>query len=140
MARFVLDANVVIAIVGREHLRVEAVEEFWREVTTADSLIGPQMIIPECASTLRTKVFDKLISEEQALRWMSLVLRLPIAVNRDERQFFRAIELAGGGQRRKAYDMQYLATAELTQSTLVTLDTGLRQRAIEVKHPVRFLR
>jgi len=140
VARYVLDANVVVAVVGLEQTRNELVDRFWREVTTVDLLIGPQLLIPECASAIRTKVFDKLISEDIAIRWMRLVLRLPITVNQDDRQFFRAIELAGGGQRRKAYDMQYLATAELTESTLVTLDAGLRQRALEIRHPVRFLR
>jgi predicted nucleic acid-binding protein len=140
VARYVLDANVVIAVVGRDRERVEQVEEFWTEVTTRDQLFGPRMLIPECASTLRTKVYDKLITEDQALRWMASVLRMPITPVEDERQYFRAIELAGASRRRKAYDMQYLAAAEITDGILVTLDNGLRQRAIEVKHPVRFLR
>jgi predicted nucleic acid-binding protein len=140
VANYVLDANVVVAIVGLEKTRNQLVDEFWRELTTADLLIGPQLLIPECASAIRTMVFDKFISEDIAIRWMRLALRLPITINQDDRQFFRAIELAGGGLQRKADDMQYLATAELTESTLVTLDSGLRQRAIDIKHPVRFLR
>ena len=39
----------------------------------------------------------------------------------------------------KAYDMQYLAVAELTQSTLVTRDRGLRHAAMQIGVPVRFL-
>jgi predicted nucleic acid-binding protein len=140
VTRYVLDANVVIALVARDQERVIQVEEFWAEVTTRDQLLGPRMLIPECASALRTKVYDKLINEDQALRWMASVLRMPVTVVEDERQFFRAIELAGASRRRKAYDMQYLATAEITGGILVTSDNGLRQRAIEVKHPVRFLR
>lgn len=140
MARYVLDANVVVTVVALEDGPIGQVDEFWADLTAQDELFGPQVLIPECATALRTKVYDKLISEETALRWLELILRLPITVIDDSRQFARALELAGQSRRRKTYDMQYLATAQITASTMVTLDSGIRQRALELKHPMRYLR
>lgn len=75
----------------------------------------------------------------EALLLMQRVLALPLSLVVAPMQFERALDLAGRFQHKKAYDMQYLAVAEMTDSELVTMDRGMRHAATQLGVPVRFL-
>jgi predicted nucleic acid-binding protein len=81
-----------------------------------------------------------MLGHDEALHLVSEMLRLPLRVSMMQRQFTHALELANRFRRSKAYDMQYLAVAELEDCEIVTLDGGIRQAAIELKRPYRLLR
>ena len=116
------------------------VDQFWEGISGSDSLIAAQLLRPECASVIHENVANRRIS---ALRGRSLVERLialPLFVEPDPRQFSRAVELADRFRLSKAYDTQYLAVAELASAERLTIDSGMRQRAVELNLPHRFLR
>lgn len=138
MTRYVIDASAVLALVLGEEL--EEADRFWLSVSADDELIGAQMVMAECTSVIRRTVFRNLITESEGFDALEDALALRITVSTDERQFTRALELATIRGTPKAYDMQYLAVAELENLQLITADHGLWQAAITIKHPVRYLR
>lgn len=138
MARYVIDASAALAFVLREG-NSEA-DMFWFGLNPDDELTGAQILVPECTSVIREHVYYSQITREEGEGALSDLLAFRIRVNLDERQFSRSLELAAQSRRVKAYDMQYLAVAELEGLELVTADNGLRQAATNIKHPVRFLR
>jgi predicted nucleic acid-binding protein len=135
MPRYVLDANVIL---GWLLARPDAVS-FMGSLTSADELYSPQVQFPECTSVLRTEVFDGRIAEPEASILLDRALDLPSQAVESDRQFVRSLDLAQRFQRRKAYDMQYLAVAEMTGSEIVTRDRGLRHAAEAIGVPVRLL-
>ena len=139
MARFVVDASVVLALILREGYA--QVDEFFEEVGLgSDVLIGPSLLLPECTSVIRRHVFRGSLSTAEGENHLRRVLSLPIRTSDHPFQFLLALPLADQMKIRKAYDLQYLACAQAEDGILVTIDRGLRQAAINIKHPVRFLR
>jgi predicted nucleic acid-binding protein len=98
------------------------------------------LLLPECTSVLRRKAFDGALTHRDAMVLIDQMLELPIRVSQAENQFRRAMEIANRTRRAKAYDMQYVAVAEIEGGELVTLDGGIRQAAVELRLPVRLLR
>ena len=137
MARYVIDASALLAFVLSGENR--QADEFWSGLNPDDQLIGAQILLPECASVIREQVFLTRTSSDSGQAALADALAFRIRVNTDRRQFTRAMELSALTGRRRAYDMQYLAVAETEGAELVTADRGLRQAAIEINHPVRFL-
>jgi predicted nucleic acid-binding protein len=88
---------------------------------------------------IREQVAKSEVSHEIALRLVAQMLALPIRVSSTTDQFRRALELAERLHRVKAYDMQYLAMAQLLGSELLTLDRGLFDAASRLGVPVRLL-
>ena len=120
--------------------RTEIVRAFWTRLTSTDELVAAMLLIPECTSVLRVKAYEGSITQPEALRGVAQMLALPLRISSDQRQFTRAVEMAARTRRRKAYDMQYVAVAELEQAEIVTIDGGVRQAALELGVPVRLLR
>lgn len=138
MGRYALDASVLLArLLGESY---GLVNEFWDNLAPDDEVIGAQLLLPECCSVIRESVANGRINNIIARNAVEYLIALPIITCLDRSQFPRAIALAERFRTVKAYDMQYLAAAEITEADLVTIDGGLRQAAIEVHHPVRFLR
>jgi predicted nucleic acid-binding protein len=116
------------------------VDEFWDSLTRQDELLAAQLLRPECTSVIRVKVFDTKISPTLGQVLMEDLDAIPFTTVTDGRQFLMAFSLATRMRRKKAYDTQYLAVAQMEGAEIVTVDRGLRQAAIEQKIPVRFLR
>lgn len=130
-----LDANVIIGWL----LARPSPTEFVAGLTTADDLVSAQLLLPECTSTLRSEVYDRRIELIDADRLLGKVLELPLRLNESPQQFTRALEFAHRFRHRNAYDMQYLAVAELVGADLVTGDNGLIHAAREIGVPVRII-
>jgi predicted nucleic acid-binding protein len=135
LARYVLDANVIVGWL----LARPGPTEFVAGLTTADDLVAAQLLLPECTSTLRSEVYDRRIEPIDAERLLGRVFELPLRLTESPRQFTRALELAHRFRRRNAYDMQYLAAAELSNCEIVTMDRGLRYAAEDIGVPVQFV-
>jgi predicted nucleic acid-binding protein len=117
------------------------VEDFWSSVSSSDDeLVGAELLRSECTSIIRKAVFDRWISQDQGSRLVQELIELPVRVVSSPQQFSRALDLAARFQHKKAYDMQYLAVAELERAELMTIDRGLRHAAHEVGVPVQYLR
>ena len=95
---------------------------------------------PECTSVIRKEVFQRRIRYERGEELVRHLTQLPIRIAGSTWQFTRAYELAARFQHKRAYDMQYLAVAELEGADLVTVDRGLRHAAREIGVPVTYLR
>ena len=80
------------------------------------------------------------LSHSEAIELVERMSLLPMRISVEPRQFTRALELAARIRSIKAYDMQYVATAEAERCELVTLDGGPYQTAVEIGLPVRLLR
>ena len=139
MARYVLDASVVLAWVLQENL--ERVDRFIDALVEGeDVLVGPRLLIPECTSVIHELSFHGRIEVNDVPRYIEDLLAMRIQTTDNAQQFRHAVQLAQQFGHAKAYDMQYLAAALAEGVELVTVDNGMRQAAINIKHPVRFLR
>jgi predicted nucleic acid-binding protein len=139
MARFVVDASVILAYVLREGL--DSVNTFFESLDDGvDELIGPHLLRAECTSVIHEQIEKGRVASDEVPQYIDRMLRIKIRVTDNRTQFTRAVELARQFGHAKAYDMQYLAAAIAEGVELVTIDGGMRQAAINIKHPVRFLR
>ena len=138
MPRFCLDASVVLARLLQEGLPL--VESFWSSVTQNDDLVAAQLLPAECTSVIRRAAFSGRITSDEGRRLVQELVHLPLQVVGSAQQFVRAFELADRFQHKKAYDMQYLAVAEIERAVLITVDRGLRHAAREIGVPVTYLR
>ncbi len=139
MARFCVDASAVVAwlIPGQ---RTPIIEETWTRLRRGeDFLTAPPLLYAECTSVLREQV-GEVLTHGDALAMVEDLFELPISALGELRLYLRALELAEGLQRKKAYDMQYLAAAELQRAELLTLDRGLFEAASQLGVPARLLR
>ena len=140
MPRYCVDASAVVAWLFEAQV-TPPVEQFWTGLRGGvDEVLGPQLLYPECTSVIREQVAVGEISREHAFRLIDQLLSLPIRISQLAAQFRRALELAERFQRKKAYDMQYLAVAELYGGELLTLDSGLFEAASQLGVPARLLR
>ena len=138
MAQYCVDASVVLAWLLEENYVL--VNEFWRSLSDADTVVASQLLKPECASVIHESVGKHRLSRDQAEVAVQRLAALPVETNLNPAQFIRARELAERFGLAKAYDTQYLAVAELSGSELLTIDGGMRQRAVELRLPNRLLR
>jgi predicted nucleic acid-binding protein len=138
VARYVLDASAVLAYLLNEGL--DAVDDFFNSSPVEDDWLAPLILLPECTGVIHEQVGKGKIGAGDAQDYLGDLLDLDIDLSDLPIQFERAIELAQQFGHAKAYDMQYLAAAIGENATLVTVDRGMRQAAINIKHPVRFLR
>jgi predicted nucleic acid-binding protein len=133
------DANSLLAWFLPDE-QSETVDRFWSTVSASDELIGAQLLLPECASAIREKVYEGRLRGERAAEILGALVALPIRISLLPAQFILSHELAERTNRRKSYDMQYVAVAKIEGGELVTLDGGVYQAAIERRVPARLLR
>jgi predicted nucleic acid-binding protein len=137
--RYCPDASVLLAWLLKED-RGPHVSEFWTGLTTHDEMVAAMLLLPECTSVLREKAATGELQHDECQRLVGEMLELPMTVSPARGQFSRAVEMAERTGRVKAYDMQYLAAAEVESCRIVTIDGGMRQAAIEFGLPFLFLR
>ncbi len=138
MASYMVDASVVLAFVLREGY--SEIDEFFAQLTAEDELVGPNLLMAECTAVIHEQIGKARVTAAEALEYLDDVLGLNIKLCHSDEQFRGALDLAGRLRHAKAYDTQYLAAARSEHLELVTIDSGLHQAAINIKHPVRFLR
>ena len=95
-------------------------------------MVCAQVFLPECTSTVHEKVFLGQLTQSEGMTLVDQMLRLPLRLSESPHQFRRAMELAHQRRMLKSYDMQYVAVAEIEKCTMVTLDGGVYQAAIEI--------
>jgi predicted nucleic acid-binding protein len=134
-----VDANVVIATVLNESA-TPAARQFWQELTREDSVIAPAILFPECTSALRQRTLDGTISEAEGVVLLEEMLALPIAIELAREQFPVALAWAIQMKRKKTNDLQYVAIASIREAQILTLDSGVRQAALEHGVPVTVIR
>jgi predicted nucleic acid-binding protein len=124
-----LDASVVVpALLPRPSSPVAA--EFVRErASQGERFVAPPLVFAESTSVLRRYVHFGEIEHQEAVVALGDLVAMPITIVHDPEMYLRALELARRLGQPKAYDVQYLAVAELQDCPVVTLDRGLYESA-----------
>ena len=124
-----LDASVVVAaFLPRE--RSEAAVEFLEErLQAGEQFVAPPLLYAETTSVLRRYVHRQRIRHDEAVIALQDLLAMPIRVVADSAVYLRALELAHRLGHARAYDVQYLAVAQMHDCPVVTLDRGLYESA-----------
>ncbi len=91
--------------------------------------MGPPLLLAEVTSVLRRYVYLGEIEHQEAVNALQDLLAIPITIVHESDLYPRALELAHRLGHARAYDVQYLAVAELQGCPVVTLDRGLYESA-----------
>ena len=127
MSYLVIDANVAVRSILSE---TDSLKAFWEKVDQENlTPCAPRLWMSETTSAIRSLVFQKAISAENAEDILRTIhgLRVEI-INEDEELSLRALELAGKLGQSKAYDAFYLALAEKLVVDFWTADERLYNR------------
>ncbi len=137
---FCVDASVVIPLLlplpsSRE------VRRFWIEsLESAARLVAPPLLFAETTSVVRRYVYLGAVLHGEALAALGGLFTLSISPIYRQDVYLRALELARRLGHAKAYDVQYLAVAELEGAPLVTLDRGMYEGSRSLGVPARLLK
>lgn len=124
MSYLVIDANVAVRSILSA---ADNLDSFWEKVDQENATpCAPRLWLSETASAIRSLVFQKAISADEAEDVLRTIhgLRVEI-INEDEELSLRALELAGKLGQSKAYDAFYLALAEKLAAEFWTADKRL---------------
>ena len=123
--RACVDASLVLRRVI-PYERDAAIEEFWVDWDRQGvEICGPVLLYAEVTSTIRLRVVTEQLTEEQGENAFRDFNQLGVhKIDRDDLHV-RAWELAKRYRQRRAYDMTYLALADLEDLDLWTGDKRL---------------
>ena len=127
MSYLVIDANLAVKSILSESGSLDA---FWEKVDEENlALCAPRLWISETTSAIRSLVFQKALSANEAEETLRTIhgLRVDI-IDEDDDLSLRALELAGKLGQAKAYDAFYLALAEKLVVDFWTADERLYNR------------
>ncbi|MBA2280369.1 MAG: type II toxin-antitoxin system VapC family toxin [Acidimicrobiia bacterium] len=116
--RIVCDSSALVAVL----VDAGASGRWATAAITGTELIAPHLAVFEAANVLRRHELVGLISSDQAVQAHADLLDLPIELWPYDILAARAWELR---RNLSTYDASYVALAELTGSTLVTLDARI---------------
>jgi predicted nucleic acid-binding protein len=91
-------------------------------------LIGPRLLLTECANALLMGLRKGRWSGAAADMAFGFLVRMPIRLADDAQHLDRAWELSRRYDNHPIYDMLYVAVAEAAGVVLITADQGLRSR------------
>jgi predicted nucleic acid-binding protein len=125
----VLDASVVIdAIAPDVEVSSPAMRTIARLSSEGADLVGPRLLLTECANALLVGVRRARWSGAAADTAYGFLLRMPIKLADDAQHLDRAWELSRRYDNHPIYDMVYVALAEAAGVELITADQSLRSR------------
>lgn len=134
-----LDASLVLAALLPLPSSLSAKQLLSAGMRSEEPLVAPPLLYAETTSVLRRHVHIGVIHHQEAVTALQDLFALPISPVHDARIHLRALELARRLGHAKAYDVQYLAVAELRDCPIVTLDRGLHESARTLGIPARLL-
>ena len=106
------------------------VRQFWVDALDSDAhLVAPPLVFAETTSVIRRYVYLGTLLHEEAAAALRYLLRLPISAVHSPDVYLRALDLARRLGHAKAYDVQYLAVAQIQECPIVTVDRGLHEAA-----------
>ncbi len=129
---FCLDASVVLNWLLPQR-QTQAVQEFIVDcLRKGERLVAPPLLFSESTSVLRRYVHGGVLLHDEAAAALSDLLALPLATVHQPLVYFRALEFARLLGHAKAYDVQYVAVADVQRATLVTADSGMYHGALRL--------
>jgi predicted nucleic acid-binding protein len=125
----VLDASVVIdAIAPDVAASSPSIRTLTRLSKQGAELIGPRLLLTECANALLMGMRKGRWSGAAADMAFGFLVRMPIRLADDAQHLDRAWELSRRYDNHPIHDMLYVAVAEAAGVVLITADQGLRSR------------
>jgi predicted nucleic acid-binding protein len=125
----VLDASVVIDCIAPDViLSSPAVRTLARLSAEEAELVGPRLLVQECANALLMGIRKGRWSGAAADQAYGFLVGLPLKLTDDVRHVDRAWELSRRFDNHPIYDMVYVAVAEAAGIDLITADETLRSR------------
>jgi len=139
MTAYTVDASTVLAFLLPE-AHSAAAGRFFASLSPEDDLIEPALMLVECTSNLRRKVYEGTLPAVVADEKLRQALRITMTQVTSVSQHPTALEFADRRRSRRAYDEHYLAVAFSEGTELVTIDGGMYQGAVELQINARLLR
>ena len=127
MTYWVIDASLAVNTV----LSIsDSLLSFWDRADREQIIpCAPRLWMSETTSALRSFLFQKYITSEEAEQALRTIHGLQVEIiDEDEELCLRALELAGKLNQSKAYDAIYLALAEKLVANFWTADERLANR------------
>jgi predicted nucleic acid-binding protein len=125
----VLDASVVVDCISPDvPLSSSALRTLARLTSQGAELIGPRLVLAECASALLMGIRKGRWTGAAADRAFGFLLTLPIKLADEALHMDRAWDLSRRYDNHPIYDMVYVAVAEAARTDLITADETLRTR------------
>ncbi len=122
---YCLDASAVIPFLIPLPASHE-VARAWEEILlSGERLVAPHLLYSESTSVLRRYVYQGAIAHEETQAALQRLLRMPVSPVHNLELYLRASELARRLGHKKAYDVQYMAVAQMENAVLVTIDGGM---------------
>ena len=125
-----LDASAAIEAILPRPARPVVRRFLLDSISTGERLVAPPLLLAETTSVLRRYVHLGEIEHREAVTALQDLLALPIAIIRGPNIYLRALELAHRLGHARAYDVQYLAVADLEGCPIITLDGDLYRSAL----------
>ena len=127
-----VDASLAVAALLPQRHRPQARRLLLDSLDAAERLVAPPLLFAEVTSVLRRHVHVGTLEHARAVIALQGLLAMSItSIDRPE-IYLRALELAQQLGHARAYDVQYLAVAEMESCPVVTLDRGLYQNALRL--------
>ena len=126
---FCLDASVAVAAFMPNPARRQAQDFVAETLGRGEQFVAPPLLLAETTSVLRRYVHLGTLQHEQAVAALQDLLASPLRVDGRPHIYARALDLARRLGHGRAYDVQYLAVAEMENCPVVTLDRGLHESA-----------
>jgi predicted nucleic acid-binding protein len=121
----VIDTSAILAVIGEQPEKGELVR-----ITRGATLVAPPSVHWEVGNALSAMFKRKAIGLDQALKLLESYASIPIRLT--DLALKRAVELAAR-LNIYAYDAYVIACALNQRAPILTLDSGLRVRARELK-------
>ena len=127
-----VDASLAVAALLPQPDRHRARQLLLESLEADVRLVAPPLLFAEVTSVLRRHVHGGTLEQAQAVTALQGLLAMRItSIDRPE-IYLRALDLAHQLGQARAYDVQYLAVAEIETCPVVTLDRGLYQSALRL--------
>jgi predicted nucleic acid-binding protein len=123
-----VDASLVVSLVLRSAVGVQAAELWRRWAAEGRTIVAPSLLYYEVCNALHRYVVSGEVAPDDAADALDAVLDLPIAVEPDADLHREALAAARRFGLPAAYDAHYLAVAERWRADLWTVDRRLHER------------
>ena len=134
-----LDASAAIAAILPRPERPLIRRLLLEHVREGERLVAPPLLFAETTSVLRRHVHLGAIDHDEAWGALQDLFSLPIELVHGPEIYLSALDLARRLGHAKAYDVQYLAVAQMKDCAVLTLDRGLYESARSLSIAARLI-
>ncbi len=124
-----LDASAAIAVLLPHPDRLRVRDALLENAAAGSEIVAPPLLFAEVTSVLRRHVYRQAITHAEAVIALRNLFSLPVRPVDEPSVYLRALEMAQRLGHARAYDVQYIAVAQMEDCPVLTLDRGLYEGA-----------